>query len=189
MNAKRGQLKKQADIENRRFWLVVACALVIGVWLCLYILSYQVFSAALNQVASTTDPASYTYDVLHIIGTPLTLVVSAVITIPLAYVVFKKLRLHRPLIDAMGLLLSLVFALSAFTLLFDALPGVYDLPGYLILAILAGTVFVSVLAYGLILRFAVKRLPATVALIAMVLLPLAVILIHIIYRISLTPLL
>ena len=181
--------KKQEAIKGRRFWLVMGCSIVIIVWLFLYIVAFQVFAAILNQVSLHNDPASYTYDVLHIIGTPLTLLVSATLAVPLAYLIFKRLHLHRPLIDATGLMLSLVTALSLFTLLFDVAPFVYDAHGFVILAILAAIVFVSVLTYGMILRFAVKQIPATVALIAMVLLPLVVITIHVLYRLSLTPLL
>lgn len=192
MKAVRGQkaiTKKQEAMKGRRFWLVMGCALVIIVWLFLYILAFQAFSALLNQVFNSADPTSYTYDIVHIIGTPLTLLISALLAVPLAYVIFKRLHLHRPLIDATGLMLSLVFALSLFTLLFDIAPFVYDAQGFVILIILASIVFVSVLTYGLILRFAVKRIPEMVALALMVLLPVAVILIHVLYRLSLTPLL
>ena len=192
MKAARGHkaiTKKQEAMKGRRFWLVMGCALVIIVWLFLYILAFKAFSALLNQVLTNTDPTSYTYDVVHIIGTPLTLLISALLAVPLAYVIFRRLHLHRPLIDAIGLMLSLVFALSLFTLLFDIAPFVYDAHGFVILAILATIVFLSVLTYGMILRFAVKQIPATVALIAMVLLPLVVITIHVLYRLSLTPLL
>ena len=178
--------KKVQHHPMRRFWLVISCIAILTIWFCLWILLFHVQSAWLNQVLEQAS-TMYVYDTIFILGGPAILVLAAAITVPMAYALFRRQQLEAPLLDAVGLLSSVVFAYSLFTLLLLKIPAIYDLKGFGILAILAVCFVISTVAYGLMLRVGTRKAPRALLYTIMIGLPVVAILIVVVSQLSLLP--
>jgi len=138
---------KQTRVNNYRFWLVLSCAGLVGLW---YVLVAALFLAVQSTLVNLTADASYTvYNRLFFVGTFAVLFLVSALCLPVAAAVFKKLKIQKPLVSGVAFFAALVFGISLF--LTVAVLTNYELAAYYVIP-------TSMIAAGLVYGFALRPL-------------------------------
>jgi len=146
--AKKG---KQTKVSNYKFWLVLTCAGLVGVWYMLLVLA-SFAATVINSNLQETSPELY--EVLFNIVSTLPVYVASFASVPFAVVVFKRLNIEMPVKSAIAFFMAPSFGYTLFAFLSSAVfyEPMTRIPVLIISMVIAG------LAYGLIIRFLKHRL-------------------------------
>ena len=147
--AKKG---KQTKISNYKFWLVLTCAGLIGVWYMLLVLASFGAATVINSNLAETSPE--VYEVLSNVVSALPIYVAALASLPFAIVVFKRLNIEMPVKSAIAFFMAPSFGYT----LFAFLSSVVFYEPITRLLVLAISMVIAGLLYGLIIRVLKHRL-------------------------------
>ena len=143
---------KQTKVSNYKFWLVLSCAGLIGVWYIFMVLAFFGAAAVINSNLSETAPE--VYDLLLNTSSILAVYVASFASLPFAVAVFKRLNIEKPVLSGIAFFMAPTFGFNLFAFLNSA---VFYEPAtvYIILAV---SMIIAGFLYGLVIRFLKHRL-------------------------------
>ena len=137
---------KQAHVSNYRFWLVLSCAGLVGLWYVLMVFTFLLMVEAMNSNFGQASPGLYGF--LLNTSSILAIFVASFASLPFAVAVFKRLKIEMPLVSAIAFFMAPTFGFTLFAFLSSALfyePATI----YLVLAV---SMLLAGLLYGLVIR-------------------------------------
>ena len=143
---------KQAKVSNYKFWLVLSCVGLIGLWYVFMVLSFFGSAAVINSNLAETSPGLY--DILFDTSSILSLFVASLASLPFAVAVFKRLKIEMPVVSGIAFFMAPTFGLA----LFAYLISVVFYESETITLVLVSSIFIAALLYGLVIRFLKHRL-------------------------------
>jgi len=137
---------KETKVKNYRFWLVLSCVGLAVVW-CVLLVALLLLGSAL--ILSLAGDTSYSvYNPLMLLATYIALFLASALSLLFASAVFKRLKIHKPLISATAFFTALVFGVTLFTFV----TGLWYSGSAAIWGILAACMIFAGLLYGAIAR-------------------------------------
>lgn len=133
-------------VSNYRFWLVLSCAGLIGVWYGFMVLAFFGAAAVVNSNLADTSPE--VYDLLLNTSSILAVFLASFVSLPFAVAVFKRLKIQMPLVSAIAFFMAPTFGFNLFAFLSGAV--FYD-PAT-IPTVLTASMGIAGLLYGFVLR-------------------------------------
>lgn len=137
---------RTVTLAERRFWLVVACAALVGLWYSIMVCIFLGWALLLTNYSSVLSPA--TYDFLISLSTIVGLFITSALSVPFSVIVFKRLKIQYPLVSGVAFFMALVFGFN----LFGLIVGLAYYESVVIYSILAGSMIFAALLYGFALR-------------------------------------
>jgi len=170
----------QAKVSNYKFWLVLSCAGLIGVWYMFMVFTFFGTSAVLN---SNLAEANYElYDFLLNASSILAIFVASFASLPFGVAVFKRLKIEMPVRSGIAFFMAPTFGLALFVFLNSAF--FYE-PATVYLVIAVSMLIAGVL-YGFVIRQLKHRLTKAKFLVIAIGLPLVPIVLWFLHRLWVT---
>ena len=143
---------KQSKVSNYRFWLVLSCAGLVGVWYMFMLLTFFGTAAVINSNIADSNYALY--DLLLNASSILAIFIASFASLPFAVAVFKRLNIEMPVRSGIAFFMAPTFGFT----LFSFLSGVVFYEPSTIYLVLTVSVIIAGLVYGLIIRYLKHRL-------------------------------
>ena len=136
----------KSTVKNYRFWLVLSCAAMVGLWWCIFSITGLVLGSVLNHTVFNATPE--VYNLLFLVASVVSMFVASVLSSLFAVRVFNRLKIQKPWVSSIAFFLSLVFGLSLFNLIVDF---TYFQPSA-VYWFLLGSMVVAGLVFGFLVR-------------------------------------
>jgi hypothetical protein len=137
---------KQAKVSNYKFWLVLSCVALVGVWYIILVL----LSLGLDMLTrdALSEVSSGVYSFVSLFGSVAVMLLTSALSLPFANAVFKRLRVEKPIESGVALFMSVVFGLNLFVLITNF---AYYGQTWIYTVLVVSIIFASLL-YGLVIR-------------------------------------
>lgn len=140
------QKPKENKVKNYRFWLVLSCAGLVGLW---YVAMVALFLGMGALALELTRGKSYTmYNYIFLSGTFAVLFLASILSMPFAAAIFKKLNIQKPLVSGVAFYMASVFGASFFIFL----SSLISFERGSVYFFLAGSMVFAGLLYGFAIR-------------------------------------
>jgi len=137
---------KQAKPNNYRFWLVLSCAGLVGLWYVFAILLFIGTDFLVKSFVLETSPD--VYEIIISSWAVISVFVASALSLPFAVAVFRRLRIEAPLISSIAFFMAIVFGFNVFAAIVSL---VYFEPTQVSIIMSASFIF-SGLLYGFVVR-------------------------------------
>jgi hypothetical protein len=144
---------KQTKVTNYKFWLVLSCVALVGVWYLFMVFSFFGVAALANSSLAENFPGMY--ELLINATSILALYVASFASLPFAVVVFKRLKIEVPVVSAIAFFMALTFGFTLFASLTSAI--FYE--SAIIPLVFIVSMLIAGLLYGVVIRYLKHQLP------------------------------
>jgi len=167
---KNSSVRKKSKVEHYKFWLILFSAALVGVWFMFLVLVF--FGATAIVYPAAEDSSSEVYGFLISFSLIFAVFLAGALSAPFAVAVYKRLKVQKPVLSAIAFFMALTFGINLFALVIR-IQYVEAGQSY---AVLAGSMIIAGLLYGLVIR-PLKHRVSTAAFLAisigLTLLPIA----------------
>ena len=143
---------KNTSVKNYKLWLVVSGAALVGIWYLIFVLLYFfIDKLTYDAVGELTPPLS---NIIYTVIPVAVFVVASAFSTPFAYIVYKRLKIEKPLISSLAFNMAIVFGVSLFFLVMNVIPFaiLLNYGQNSILAVAAISMVVSFLVFWFFIR-------------------------------------
>ena len=177
---KRTSKIKQTKPSKYRFWLVLSCAGLVGLWYVVTIFLFLAVNPLTNSF--TFEAAPLVYEIVTSMSFVISVFIASFLCVPLASTLFKRLNIEAPAVSAVAFFMALAFGFN----LSGTILGLASFEPVLVSIISMASFLIAGLFYGFVIRPLKHKLSTENFLIVVIGLALLPIVLFIIYRFLLT---